>query len=44
MPFAAGIGSPFLLEQRMSSITRRTFGADAYVGGYLRDPWEKIPG
>jgi len=40
VPFAAGIGSPFVLEQRMASVTRRTFGADACVSGYLRDPWE----
>jgi diaminohydroxyphosphoribosylaminopyrimidine deaminase/5-amino-6-(5-phosphoribosylamino)uracil reductase len=40
LPFATGIASPFLLEQTLKSISRRTFGADACISGYLRDPWE----
>ena len=40
VPFAAGIGSPFVLEQAMKGITRNAFALDACVGGYLRDPWE----
>ena len=39
VPFAAGVGSPFLLEQSMQSVTRTPFGADVRVAGYLRDPW-----
>jgi len=40
VPFAAGVGSPFLLEQTLKSVSRRTFGVDACISGYLRDPWE----
>jgi diaminohydroxyphosphoribosylaminopyrimidine deaminase / 5-amino-6-(5-phosphoribosylamino)uracil reductase len=39
VPFAAGVGSPFLLEQSMRSISRQAFGEDVCVEGYLRDPW-----
>ena len=39
LPFAAGVGSPFLLEQGLRMVSRRTFGVDACVEGYLRDPW-----
>jgi diaminohydroxyphosphoribosylaminopyrimidine deaminase / 5-amino-6-(5-phosphoribosylamino)uracil reductase len=39
VPFAAGVGSPFLLEQTMRSISRRDFGGDVCVEGHLRDPW-----
>jgi diaminohydroxyphosphoribosylaminopyrimidine deaminase/5-amino-6-(5-phosphoribosylamino)uracil reductase len=39
IPFAEGIGSPFLLEQSMRGITRTPFGADVLVSGTLRDPW-----
>ena len=39
LPFAAGVGSPFLLEQTMRSISRRAFGEDVCVEGYLRDVW-----
>jgi diaminohydroxyphosphoribosylaminopyrimidine deaminase/5-amino-6-(5-phosphoribosylamino)uracil reductase len=39
LPFAAGLASPFLLEQQLHSVTRADFGTDACVSGYLRDPW-----
>jgi diaminohydroxyphosphoribosylaminopyrimidine deaminase / 5-amino-6-(5-phosphoribosylamino)uracil reductase len=39
VPFATGIGSPFLLEQSLRGVTRAAFGADVRVAGYLRDPW-----
>jgi diaminohydroxyphosphoribosylaminopyrimidine deaminase/5-amino-6-(5-phosphoribosylamino)uracil reductase len=39
LPFAAGVGSPFLLEQSLRAVSRKTFGADACVAGYVRDPW-----
>jgi diaminohydroxyphosphoribosylaminopyrimidine deaminase / 5-amino-6-(5-phosphoribosylamino)uracil reductase len=39
VPFAEGVGSPFLLEQSMRSISRRAFGGDVCVEGHLRDPW-----
>jgi diaminohydroxyphosphoribosylaminopyrimidine deaminase/5-amino-6-(5-phosphoribosylamino)uracil reductase len=42
MPFAAGGLSPFALETRMLSVTRRTFVADVCVSGPLHDPWSRI--
>ena len=39
VPFAAGVGSPSLLEQSMKGVTRTMFGADTRVSGTLRDPW-----
>jgi diaminohydroxyphosphoribosylaminopyrimidine deaminase/5-amino-6-(5-phosphoribosylamino)uracil reductase len=39
VPFAAGVGPPLLLEQELKGITRKMFGTDARVSGYLRDPW-----
>jgi diaminohydroxyphosphoribosylaminopyrimidine deaminase / 5-amino-6-(5-phosphoribosylamino)uracil reductase len=39
VPFALGAGSPSLLEQGLSRVTRMKFGADTRVAGYLRDPW-----
>ncbi len=39
VPFATGLGSPFALEKEMQQVTRRKFGADTHVAGYLRDPW-----
>ena len=39
VPFAAGVGSPLPLEQELKGITRKMFGTDARVSGYLRDPW-----
>jgi diaminohydroxyphosphoribosylaminopyrimidine deaminase/5-amino-6-(5-phosphoribosylamino)uracil reductase len=42
VPFAAGVASPFLLEQSMKGNTRTMFGADVRVSGYLRDPWADV--
>jgi diaminohydroxyphosphoribosylaminopyrimidine deaminase/5-amino-6-(5-phosphoribosylamino)uracil reductase len=42
VPFAVGVGSPFLLEQEMKAVTRREFGADACVSGILRDVWDGV--
>jgi diaminohydroxyphosphoribosylaminopyrimidine deaminase/5-amino-6-(5-phosphoribosylamino)uracil reductase len=39
LPFAQGIASPYLFEQSLHRITRTTYGPDACVTGYLRDPW-----
>lgn len=42
VPFAAGVGSPFPLEQKMSRPARTMFGADAQVSGYLHNPWNRL--
>ncbi len=42
LPFAQGLPSPFLFEQRLTRITRTAFGPDACVQGYLHDPWASI--
>jgi diaminohydroxyphosphoribosylaminopyrimidine deaminase / 5-amino-6-(5-phosphoribosylamino)uracil reductase len=39
LPFAEGIASPYLFEQSLHRITRTTYGPDACITGYLRDPW-----
>ena len=39
LPFAIGTDGPFALEQRMLSVTKRTFGPDVCVSGLLHDPW-----
>jgi diaminohydroxyphosphoribosylaminopyrimidine deaminase/5-amino-6-(5-phosphoribosylamino)uracil reductase len=39
LPFAAGFGSPSLLEQSLKGTARTKFGADVCVAGTLRDPW-----
>jgi len=39
IPFAQGIPSPYLFEQTLHRITRTTLGSDAFVIGYLHDPW-----
>jgi diaminohydroxyphosphoribosylaminopyrimidine deaminase/5-amino-6-(5-phosphoribosylamino)uracil reductase len=39
IPFAAGFGSPSLLEQSLKKMSRTNFGADDCVAGVLRDPW-----
>ncbi|HEY0308304.1 MAG TPA: bifunctional diaminohydroxyphosphoribosylaminopyrimidine deaminase/5-amino-6-(5-phosphoribosylamino)uracil reductase RibD [Acidobacteriaceae bacterium] len=41
LPFAEGIASPYLFEESLQRLTRRTFGDDACVSGYLRDPWRE---
>jgi len=43
VPFATGVGSPFLLEQTLMSVSRQAFGTDACVSGYVRDPWGDSP-
>ena len=39
IPFALGGPSPFALEQRMLTVTKRTVGDDVCVEGLLHDPW-----
>jgi diaminohydroxyphosphoribosylaminopyrimidine deaminase/5-amino-6-(5-phosphoribosylamino)uracil reductase len=39
VPFAVGVGSPFLLEQSMKAVTREKVGVDVRVSGVLRDVW-----
>jgi diaminohydroxyphosphoribosylaminopyrimidine deaminase/5-amino-6-(5-phosphoribosylamino)uracil reductase len=46
IPFAAGVESPYALQQRLSGVTRVAFasdvgakGEDVRVMGYLHDPW-----
>jgi diaminohydroxyphosphoribosylaminopyrimidine deaminase/5-amino-6-(5-phosphoribosylamino)uracil reductase len=39
LPFAQGIASPYLFEQSLHRVTRTTYGPDACITGYLRDPW-----
>jgi len=39
LPFASGVGSPFLLEQSLDGQRRETFGVDTCLTGELRDPW-----
>jgi diaminohydroxyphosphoribosylaminopyrimidine deaminase / 5-amino-6-(5-phosphoribosylamino)uracil reductase len=39
IPFAQGIASPYLFEQTLHRITRTPLGSDAFVTGYLHDPW-----
>lgn len=43
IPFAAGLPSPFLLEQSLQRLIRTTFGTDACVTGYLSNPWNALP-
>jgi diaminohydroxyphosphoribosylaminopyrimidine deaminase/5-amino-6-(5-phosphoribosylamino)uracil reductase len=42
VPFAAGAGSPLLLERELKGRTRTMFGADTRVSGYLRNPWDGV--
>jgi len=39
IPFAQGIPSPYVFEHTLHRITRTTLGPDAFVTGYLHDPW-----
>jgi diaminohydroxyphosphoribosylaminopyrimidine deaminase / 5-amino-6-(5-phosphoribosylamino)uracil reductase len=39
IPFAQGIGSPYLFEESLHRVTRATYGPDACVTGYLHNPW-----
>jgi diaminohydroxyphosphoribosylaminopyrimidine deaminase/5-amino-6-(5-phosphoribosylamino)uracil reductase len=41
IPFAQGIGSPYLFEQSLRRVTRTSYGPDACITGYLHDPWPK---
>jgi diaminohydroxyphosphoribosylaminopyrimidine deaminase / 5-amino-6-(5-phosphoribosylamino)uracil reductase len=43
IPFAQGIGSPYLFEESLHRITRTAYGPDASVTGYLHDPWPLLP-
>jgi diaminohydroxyphosphoribosylaminopyrimidine deaminase/5-amino-6-(5-phosphoribosylamino)uracil reductase len=47
LPFAEGIPTPYLFEQRLKRIDRTPFphgaGEDARITGYLHDPWANIP-
>ncbi len=43
LPFAAGIASPFLFEQTLHGLARTSFGPDACVTGYTRDPARLFP-
>jgi diaminohydroxyphosphoribosylaminopyrimidine deaminase/5-amino-6-(5-phosphoribosylamino)uracil reductase len=46
VPFAAGFDSPYVLQQRLTNLTRTTFTSDlrpnaedVRITGYLHDPW-----
>ncbi len=39
LPFAQGLASPHLLEQRLTRPTRDNLPPDTVVAGYLHDPW-----
>ncbi|WP_179638642.1 bifunctional diaminohydroxyphosphoribosylaminopyrimidine deaminase/5-amino-6-(5-phosphoribosylamino)uracil reductase RibD [Tunturiibacter empetritectus] len=43
IPFAQGIGSPYLFEESLHRVTRTAYGQDACVTGYLHDPWPLLP-
>jgi diaminohydroxyphosphoribosylaminopyrimidine deaminase/5-amino-6-(5-phosphoribosylamino)uracil reductase len=43
LPFAAGIASPFLLQQSLHTVTHTSFGPDTCISGYLNDPWGDLP-
>jgi diaminohydroxyphosphoribosylaminopyrimidine deaminase/5-amino-6-(5-phosphoribosylamino)uracil reductase len=42
VPFAEGVGPAVVLEGRLQVVTRRSFGGDVGVSGYLRDPWGEV--
>jgi len=42
VPFAEGVGSPFLLEESLRGVERTTVGSDVRVAGYLREPWNSM--
>jgi diaminohydroxyphosphoribosylaminopyrimidine deaminase/5-amino-6-(5-phosphoribosylamino)uracil reductase len=46
VPFAADYDSPYVLQQRLTHITRATFPnagtEDVRIAGYLHNPWEAI--
>jgi diaminohydroxyphosphoribosylaminopyrimidine deaminase/5-amino-6-(5-phosphoribosylamino)uracil reductase len=43
LPFATGIASPYVLQQQLQRLERRTFphgtAEDVRISGYLHDPW-----
>ena len=39
IPFAADLTTSFALEERLTRLDKRTFGADVRVSGLLHDPW-----
>jgi diaminohydroxyphosphoribosylaminopyrimidine deaminase / 5-amino-6-(5-phosphoribosylamino)uracil reductase len=42
IPFAQGVPSPYLVEQSLTRVTHATYGPDACITGYLRDPWRVL--
>jgi diaminohydroxyphosphoribosylaminopyrimidine deaminase / 5-amino-6-(5-phosphoribosylamino)uracil reductase len=46
LPFAEGIASPYILQQRLQRLERHTFShgttEDVRISGYLHDPWTGI--
>ncbi len=46
VPFAADYDSPYVVQQRLTSITRTTFpngsAEDVRIMGYLHDPWQGV--
>jgi diaminohydroxyphosphoribosylaminopyrimidine deaminase/5-amino-6-(5-phosphoribosylamino)uracil reductase len=51
VPFAAGLESPYALQQQLSAVTRASFASDIAPGaedvriaGYLHDPWAGLLG
>jgi diaminohydroxyphosphoribosylaminopyrimidine deaminase/5-amino-6-(5-phosphoribosylamino)uracil reductase len=46
MPFAAGIASPYVIQQQLLRVERAAFpngaGEDVRISGYLNDPWAGI--
>ncbi len=43
IPFSAGGETPFALEQRLLSVTKRPIGPDILVSGPLHNSWSKTP-
>jgi len=43
LPFADGVGSPYVLQQQLQDVRRETFAnhaaEDVRISGYLHDPW-----
>jgi diaminohydroxyphosphoribosylaminopyrimidine deaminase/5-amino-6-(5-phosphoribosylamino)uracil reductase len=42
LPFATGFETPFALERRLLSVTRRTVGPDVCVSGLVHNPWASV--
>jgi diaminohydroxyphosphoribosylaminopyrimidine deaminase/5-amino-6-(5-phosphoribosylamino)uracil reductase len=43
IPFAEGVASPYLFEQSFHRTTHVSYGTDACITGYLRNPWSDAP-